>query len=61
MFRILFFDENDKLISTHTLQDDSNLLILADARDYAFRVQENHKEVFRWKIYQCMNRDFDNR
>lgn len=61
MFRILFFDESDKLISTHTLEADNNLLILADARDYAFRVQDNHKEIFRWKIYQCMHWDFDNR
>lgn len=54
MFSINFFDKNDNLIATHDLQSDNGLLILADARDYAFKIQENHPEVFRWKIYNCI-------
>lgn len=53
MFSINFFDENDKLIATHILESDNGLLILADARNYAFKIQENHHEVFRWKICNC--------
>ena len=54
MFSIDFFDKNDKLVATHKLQSDNGFLILADARNYAFIIQENYPEIFKWKIYNCI-------